>query len=391
MVDGGEVWISYTFKEEGPAASHWSGMTLYNSKGEEVCFVGKPYQAAFAGIGNLTGSDALTKVPYTQANHILVRVVVKGAKSMVYMWVNPDKTDRLDTADASGADTIDNIAELRLRRGNATGSAYYDNLWISSVPALPPAGAGRVDLQIDNPNRPDTLPAWDVISIDQIDDALVGIPGYGHDPNNNYYLLLTGCLYYSNADLTTQAVGYGLPVDHMSGLNGHIFGPYNNAAFEDFKNSIKFRNVDGQVGPFTFNMVPQGKYKQLRSSQSVGDGDGQLLCKLNFADGTSEDVLLHADDWFDDVADGNIRYTNTRQLINGMDRLNDTSVFSDANDPAITECYVDINANKELKSVTLELDISGASSGAGVGYNLYDIWAMSVSGEPVSVNDWSLF
>ena len=390
VADGGEVWFSFTFKEEGPAANHWSGMTLYNAKGDEVCFVGKPYQAAFVGIGGTTGGDALSKVAYTQANHILLRAVIKGANSKVYLWINPDKTDRLDTADASGGDSIDNIAELRLRRGGATGSAYYDNLWISSVPALPPAGAGRVDLQIDNPNRDASLPAWDVISIDQIDDGITGQAGYGHDSGNNYYLLVTGCIYYSNADLTLQTVGYGLPVDHMSGLNGHILGPYNNAAFENFKNSIKFMNNPEQTGPFTFNMVPQGKYKQLRSAQTVGDGDGQLLCTLNYADGTTQDTFLHADDWFNDGSE--IQFANTRQLINGMDRLEGgASTFNATRDPAVFECYIDANPDKVLKSVTLTLDTTSTSPDPDVGYNLYDIWAVPATSQEPGVAEWSLF
>ena len=148
------------------------------------------------------------------------------------MWINPDETDRLDTYDAGGPnnDDILDIAEIRLRRGNADGSSYFDNIWISSDAALPPAGAGRVDLTLSDPDRDPAIPAWDVISIDKAADGITLVPGFGHDNGNNYYLVVAGYIYEDGNGV--PFVANGLPPDRMSGLNGHVFGPYNNASLE---------------------------------------------------------------------------------------------------------------------------------------------------------------
>lgn len=391
--NSGDIWVSFVFMEEGPAADHWAGLTMFASDGTESSFIGKPYNSDTAGIGNLPGGDSLTDVDYTVPNHYLVRIDMDptaGQNDSVYLWINPDETDRLDTYDAGGPnnDNILDIAEFRLRRGGAAGSAYFDNIWISSDAALPPAGAGRVDLTFNDPDRDPSIPAWDVISIDQFDDGITGVPGFGHDNGNNYYLIVTGYLYY-NASGTTF-VANGLPPDRMSGLNGHILGPYNDASKElGLKNSIKFMNNDTQRGPFTFDMVPPGRYRELRMSATVGNGFGALITTLNFEDGTSEVTELHADDWFRDPADSSWQFADVRLLINGMDRLEGgASTFADANDPAVNEDKAPVNPDKVLVSVTLELDT--ARSAASPGFNLYDIWALPAeSGTPVS--DWSVF
>jgi hypothetical protein len=148
--NAGDIWVSFVFQEEGPAADHWSGMTFFASDGSESTFIGKPYNSEFCGIGNLPDGDSLTDVDYTVPNHFLVRIDMdptEGQNDSVYLWINPDETDRLDTYDAGGEnnDNILDIAEIRLRRGGADGASYFDNIWISSDAALPPAGAGRVD------------------------------------------------------------------------------------------------------------------------------------------------------------------------------------------------------------------------------------------------------
>ncbi|NPU95992.1 MAG: hypothetical protein HPY51_02095 [Candidatus Omnitrophica bacterium] len=388
----GDIWISFVFQEEGPAADHWSGMTLYASDGSESSFIGKPYNAAFCGIGNLPGGDSLTNIDYKVPNHFLVRISLDptpGQNDSVYLWINPDENDRLDTYDAGGAknDNILDIAEVRLRRGGATGSSYFDNIWISSDAALPPAGAGRVDLTFNNPNRDPAIPAWDVISIDKYDDAIVGQPGFGHDNGNNYYLVVAGYIYENASGV--PFVANGLPPDRMSGLNGHVFGPYNNASLGlGLKNSIKFMNNDAQRGPFTFDMVPPGRYRELRMAATVGNGFGALKTTLNYADGSTEVTELHADDWFRDPADSSWQYADVRLLINGMDRLDGSSHFADANDPAVNEDRAPVNPDKVLVSVTLELDT--ARSASNPGFNLYDIWALPAEGA-TGVADWSLF
>lgn len=389
----GDIWISFVFQEEGPAASHWSGMTLFASDGAESSFIGKPYNAAFCGIGNLPGGDSLTQIDYKVPNHFLVRISLDptpGQNDSVYLWINPDETDRLDTYDAGGKnnDNILDIAEIRLRRGTATGSAYFDNIWISSDAALPPAGAGRVDLTFNNPNRDPKIPAWDVISIDKFDDGITGQTGFGHDQGNNYYLIVAGYIYEDGSGV--PSVANGLPPDRMSGLNGHVFGPYNNAKLElGLKNSIKFMNNDAQRGPFTFNMVPAGKYKELRMSATVGNGFGALKTTLNFEDGSTEVTELHADDWFRDPTDSSWQFADVRLLINGMDRLDgDASNFADTNDPAVNEDTAPVNPDKVLVSVTLELDPTKSASNPG--FNLYDIWALPAEGT-TGVADWSLF
>lgn len=394
-VSSGELWASFVFLDEGPAASHWAGMTFYSSGGAESSFIGKPYNAEKAGIGNLSGDDSLTTADYKVANHYLVRIVLNpgaGQNDSVYLWINPDESDRMDTYDAGGAnnDSIDNISEIRLRRGGASGSSYFDDIWISSDPALPPAGAGRVDLTFNNPNRDPNLPVWDVISIDQYDDGITGEAGFGHDNGNNYYLIVAGYLYYNSSG--TAYVANGLPPDRMSGLNGHVFGPYNDAHLElGLKNSMKFMNNNAQRGPFTFNLVPKGKYSELRSAMTVGNGYGVLKCTLNYEDGSSELTEIHADDWFRDPTDSDWMFKDVILLIDGMDRLEgDASTFADSNDPAVNEDATAVNPDKVLVSVTLELDPAKSGNGGNVGYNLYDIWAMP-AGSETGVNDWSLF
>lgn len=391
----GELWLSFVFLEEGPAANHWSGLTLFASDGTESSFIGKPYNAEKAGIGNLPGDDSLTQADYKVANHYLVRFVLNGGAGQndsVYLWINPDESDHMDTFDAGGPnnDEIKDIAEIRLRRGTATGSAYFDTIWMSSDPALPPAGAGRVDLTFNDPNRDPGLPVWDVISIDQYEDGITGEPGFGHDTGNDYYLIVAGYLYYNAAG--DAFVANGLPPDRMSGLNGHILGPYNNAIEElGLKNSIKFMNNDAQRGPFTFNVVPKGQYSELRSAMTVGNGYGVLKCTLNYEDGTSELAEIHADDWFRDPGDAAWMWDDVTLLINGMDRLEGgSSTFADSNDPAVNEDATPVNPDKVLVSVTLELDLEKSQGGGAVAYNLYDIWCYP-AGAPTAVSDWSLF
>ena len=391
---GGELWISYTFMDEADPTEVFSGISFYDNTGTEVAYIGKPWSAEFLGIGNLPDGDVLTDVPYTEPNHILARIVINGDDSAVYMWVNPDKEDRMDTYDASGPDSIGNIAEFRIRRGNANvagTSAFYDNMWFSTVPALPPAGAGRVDLQIDDPNRPAELPAWDVISMDQVDDAenVTGLEGFGHDNGEDHFLIVSGFIYFTDlAGQTGQVVASGLPPDRMSGLNGHILGPFNNAIeAEGLKNAMKFENNEAQSGPFTFDLVPAGNYRELRSAQTVANGDGRLFATLNYDDGTSEDTFLNADDWFNDGDE--VQFENTRLLVDGMNRLSGDNSFDDRFDPAVFECFIPVNPDKVLTSVTLEFDGTEEVSAAGAAYNLFDIWALPAGA--TSVDNWALY
>ncbi|MBZ0254511.1 hypothetical protein K8I31_00520, partial [bacterium] len=85
----GDIWISFMFQEEGPAADHWSGMTLFASDGSESSFIGKPYNSEFCGIGNLPDGDSLTEYDYTVPNHFLVRISLSptpGQNDSVYLW-----------------------------------------------------------------------------------------------------------------------------------------------------------------------------------------------------------------------------------------------------------------------------------------------------------------
>lgn len=394
VIAGGDLWVSYTFMEEAGASEVFSGISMYDDSGAEVSFMGKPWNSEFLGIGNLPGGDALTDISYTEPNHVLVRISINGDSSAVYMWVNPDKEDRMDTYDASGDDSITNVAELRIRRGNANvegTSAFYDNMWISTVAALPPAGAGRVDLMIDDPNRPAeiTATAWDVVSVDQVDDAVTGVPGFGHDNGEDHYLIVSGFIYFTDfSGLTGQVVASGLPVDRMSGLNGHILGQYNNAGLQEgFKNAIKFENNPEQSGPFTFEMVPPGNYEELRSAQTVANGDGRLFATLNYEDGSSEETFLNADDWFNDGSE--ITFANSRLLVDGMNRLSGDGSFDARFDPAVFECFIPVDPTKVLVSITLEFDATGEVSSTGAAYNLFDIWALPAGG--TSVNDWALY
>jgi hypothetical protein len=387
-VTAGEMWVSFTYIEDG-AASVASGMIIANSQGEPKVLAGKPANASSCGITSLAdGEFAISSAASNQANHLLVRIVVAGENSEIFLWINPNKEDRMDSYDAMCTSSIDDLAEIRLHRTGTAGTARYDNIWLSTVPALPPAGAGRVDLKIDDPNRPAELPAWDVISIDQIDDAEIHTWGFGHDNGETNFLIVSGNIYFPDLnDLYQQIVAFGLPVDHMSGLNGHILGPFNFAIEEDLKNCIKFENNDEQRGPFTFEMVPPGNYSELRSAQTVGNGDGQLFCTLNYEDGSTEETFLHADDWYNDGSE--VRFANTRLLVDGMNRLTgDDNSFDARFDPAMFECIIPVDVNKVLVSVTLEFDPSITATAA---YNLFDIWAVPLGSVDPGVEDWQLF
>jgi len=391
----GELWLSFAFLDEGPASQHWAGLSFYDAGGNEVSFVGKPWDAASAGIGNLPGGDSLAEgVDYTEPHHYLVRYLLRageGQNDGVFLWIDPDREDTLATFDAGGdnIDTISNVATLRIARGEGDGSTYVDTIWIDSVPALPPEGSGRVEFMLDDPeNRPEEWPGFDVVCVDQFDDAAGGWYGFGHDTGEDHYLLVTGFIYYdSQSNPTTQLLGYGLPVDHMSGLNGHILGPYNNQALElGYKTSMKFENTGEQYGPFTFDVVPPGNYAELRACMTVGNGDGQLLATFNYEDGSTSEGVFHADDWYDDPP--GLRFPDVFQLVNDMNRISGNGDFDERFDPAFFENAAEVDETKVLTSVTLEFDPSVASSA----YNLFDILAVPSGAEepPTSVTTWML-
>lgn len=393
-VGTGEVWVSFTFLDEGPAADHWAGMTLYNAEGEEVSFVGKPFNSEFAGLGNLPDGDSLSDVDYTVPNHYLVRYVLQsgpGQNDSVYLWVNPDETDSLASYDAGGEmnDVISDIAEIRLRRGDASGSAYWDNIVISSVPALPPEGFGRAQFYLNDPdNRPAEYPAFDVVSVDQFEDGteVTGNPGFGHDTGDNHYLVVSGYIYFENADLSgEQLVGFGLPPDHISGLNGHLLADYSNGFITpNIKNSIKFEDNDAQRGPFTFDIEPAGNYAEVRVCGTVGNGDGELFATFNYEDGTTSEGVLHGDDWFDDPP--GLRFPDTLLLINGMNRLGGDNSFDGRFDPAFFDNAEEVDPDKVLTSVTLELNTDLSSPA----FNMFSLLAIPEEAV-VGVEDWSLF
>ncbi len=389
----GEVWVSFTYVDEGPAASHWSGLSFFDSQGAEQTFAGKVWDKNNVGLGQLPGGDLVVQnIDYKVPHHYLVRYVLDpnpGQNDDAFMWVDPDSSDRLDTFDAGGkdVDNITNLATLRLSRGEGGKAGWWDNIFISSVPALPPAGSGRVDLNLNPADvSKRSTAAFDVISIDQFDDGQRGAP-FGHDNGDNHYLIVSGFLYWEQASGSgNQLVGYGLPPDRMSGLNGHLLEPYNNQYSEDLRNSFKFENNAQQLGPFTLNVVPPGKYAELRAAMTVANGDGQLIATFNYADGTKGNGFIHADDWYNDPP--NLDFVDTFQLVNGMNRLDGSNNFDGRFNPAVFENVVPIDASKTLVSVTLQLDTARNASAA---YNLFSILAVPPQEEePVGVIDWML-
>jgi hypothetical protein len=112
-VRSGECVISFVFQDTGPVEDHDAGLFILDAAGINHFLIGKPRNGSLLGISHLPASatDQLTTVSYYDPHHLLVRLVLDkqtGRRDDVYLWVDPDENDRLDTYDAGS----DDIAEL---------------------------------------------------------------------------------------------------------------------------------------------------------------------------------------------------------------------------------------------------------------------------------------
>ena len=139
----------------------------------------------------------------------------------------------------------------------------------------------------------------------------------------------------------------GLPADGVIGI--HRLGDYGGP------NAIQIDTND-EV-PIRIEVTPR-PYTALRVVVVSARGDAELPVTLVYSDGTTERRTLKTHDWFDDPgldaeSETGALTPDTTPLLNGLDRMY-KGVFEDANDPALFETVVGVDARRELVAVVLE-------------------------------------
>ncbi len=403
-VNEGELWISFLF-QDSIAVSSSSGLVIHGATGAAAVLIGKPAGSEFLGLGipPEAKSSWLTAAAYNEPHHLLARIVLDpapGKRDDVYLWVDPTEADRLDTYKAGGEDIaeIESLGVIELRRSSAAGNAYYDDIVISTLPALPPAGSVRLDLGFDpkSPARKNTdLVLHDVISIDQYRDARTGA-GYGQSDAQNEFLVVQGFIYFS--ELGESRVARGVPLDRLSGLGGFALAPFNDSLSDvtstsGGKNAVRFNSGNGTKVPVSFD-VPSGSYAQCRVL-TTGDGDATLSAVFHYADGTSDEKNFRSVDWLADPVedgDGKVSPPDLFQISNNMNYLDADSQFAGI-DPLTGENAAQDDASFFSDRVPLPVDkiltrieLGPASNGT---VNLYDL-LLDTYLDHTAVPDWML-
>jgi hypothetical protein len=139
----------------------------------------------------------------------------------------------------------------------------------------------------------------------------------------------------------------GFPADGVVGL--HRLAGY------DGPNAICLR--PGRKEPVRVE-VPARRYSVLRFLTAAGYDDALRPVDLIYSDGSSERRVLHFHDWFDDPGPGSESKDgpltpDTTPALNGMDRLSN-GFFEDANDAALFETMLPVDARKDLVAFVLE-------------------------------------
>lgn len=405
-VSSGELWISFVFMDTGPIVDHDSGMFVLNASGKKLFLIGKPRHAKVLGIGNLSNgaADRLTAVSYSQPHHLMTRIVLNegtGITDAIYLWIDPDEEDRLDSFDAGGDNLADisSIGGIMLSRRKDSGNGFFDDICVTTTSSLPPAGTIRIDLGFDpsSPLRNNSNWIWhDVISIDSFTDCLDG-NGYGHNKDQNQFMVVRGYIYYD--DRGVSRVARGIPIDRLSGLDGFVIAPFNDSwldtdCLSGWKNALRFHPENGTRSGMTLN-VPPGHYGQCRILLS-GDGYGSLDTRFEYEDGTIQAVSFRSPDWMDDLIDdghGGVITSDIVQLMNGMNRLGDDSFFEGSTPirgehPELDDAsfFVEtavLDRTRKLSGIKI-----GPSSGSVV--NVYDL-LLDMETNSTSLGDWMMF
>lgn len=403
-VDTGELWISFLF-QDSIAVSSSSGLVLRDATGAAGVLIGKPAGSEFLGLGNLpVGTPrTLTAVPYHEPHHLMVRVVLDPAPGQlddVYLWADPTEADRLDTYQAGGENLVEiaSLGAIELRRSSAAGNAFYDDIVISTLPSLPPAGTVRIDLGFSPDSRTrknHDLVLHDVISIDQYRDARTGA-GYGQSDAQNEFLVVEGWIYFS--ELGESRVARGVPFDRLSGLGGFALAPFNDSLSDvtsasGWKNALRFHAGNGTKVPVSFP-VPSGSYAQCRVL-TTGDGDATLRAVFHYADGTADEKNFRSADWLADPAEdgqGGLSPADLFQVRNNMSYLDADSSFAGI-DPLTGDnaeqddaCFFSDRVPLPTGKILTRIELGPASHGT---VNVYDL-LLDTNLDATAVPDWML-
>ncbi len=103
--------------------------------------------------------------------------------------------------------------------------------------------------------------------------------------------------------------------------------------------------------------VPRGKYAVIRFLVAGGNGDSNMPVTLHHSDGTTQSGVIHCDDWFDDIMNYRDRIPDpgASPVLNHLDRFWGRR-FHDANKPAVFEVALELDEERELTEVVLEVD-----------------------------------
>ncbi len=402
----GDLWISFIYQDTGPVEDHDSGMFILDREGNKLFLVGKPRNAAGLGVSHLAEdtADLVAAATYSDPHHLMVRIVLNdqpGESDDIYMWIDPDEDDRINTFDAGGKDLFDaeSIGGVMLSRRQDAGSAFFDDINIGKIASLPPEGTVRVDLGFDPAStvRNDAnVVLHDVISVDSFTDGYTG-EGYGHNADQDHFMVVRGYIYYS--DMGESKVARGIPVDRLSGLSGFSIAPFNNSLqdidpFSGVKNALRFHPESGTASQVNLE-VPVNSYGQCRILTS-GDGYGELPVVFEYQDGSTQEAVFRSPDWLDDAQDdghGGVIPADINQINNGMNRLDSYSFFEgsdmitgenpELDDVSFFTERVSLDLSKTLTSIKL-----GPSNGSVV--NVYSM-LLDMADDITPVVDWMMY
>ena len=188
--------------------------------------------------------------------------------------------------------------------------------------------------------------AWKVSQLDlspYFNRDVVANPG---DPENDSADDWDCMLTVTNYDGTpvSNPEANGLPLDRTVGV--HRLGDY------DGLNVIQLR--PGDTEPIRLEVEPQS-FTQFRFLVMGTHRDSTLTASVEYVDGTKEQVLVPADDWYEDngfPAPDGLR-PDVVPVMNSMDRICGMQ-HNDDNDPAMFEVRVAVDPAQEVVAIWLD-------------------------------------